>query len=86
MARAKTFSLGDAYDGILSDLVRSGRFGTETEAVRAGIRMLADYEAKISALRREISAADAEIAAGFGKDYGSSADLLADVMAEGDNH
>jgi len=86
MARAKTFSLGDAYDGILSDLVRSGRFGTETEAVRAGIRMLADYETKISALRREISAADAEIAAGFGKDYGSSADLLADVMAEGDNH
>ena len=56
MARAKTFSLGDAYDGILSDLVRSGRFGTETEAVRAGIRMLADYEAKFSALRREISA------------------------------
>ena len=48
--------------------------------------MLADYETKISALRREISAADAEIAAGFGKDYGSSADLLADVMAEGDNH
>jgi antitoxin ParD1/3/4 len=86
MARAKTFSLGDAYDGILSDLVRSGRFGTETEAVRAGIRMLADYETKISALRREISAADAEIAAGFGKDYGSSADLLAAVMAEGDNH
>lgn len=82
MARAKTFSLGDAYDGILSDLVQSGRFGTETEAVRAGIRMLADYETKIHALRREIGVADAEIAAGLGKEYGSGADLLADVMKE----
>ncbi len=38
MARAKTFSLGEAYDGILADLVKNGRFGTETEVVRAGIR------------------------------------------------
>ncbi len=51
MARAKTFSLGDAYDGMIADLVKSGRFSTETEVVRAGIRMLADYEARMSALR-----------------------------------
>lgn len=82
MARAKTFSLGDMYDGILADLVRSGRFGTETEAVRAGIRMLADYEIKMQGLRREIGAAEAQIAAGLGKEYRSGADLLGDVMAE----
>lgn len=76
MARAKTFSLGDAYDGILADLVQGGRFGTETEAVRAGIRMLADYEIKIRALRQDIGAADAEIAAGHGKEFASGADLL----------
>lgn len=82
MARAKTFSLGEAYDGILSDLVRSGRFGTETEAVRAGIRMLADHETKMRALQREIGAADTEIAAGLGKEYGSGAELLTDVTKE----
>ena len=71
MARAKTFSLGDAYEGILSDLVQSGRFGTETEAVRAGIRMLADYETKLRALRRDIGAADADIAAGLGAPWES---------------
>ncbi|MGA1801591.1 hypothetical protein [Rhizobium sp. HT1-10] len=27
--------------------MKNGRFGTETEAVRAGIRMLADYEIKM---------------------------------------
>ena len=83
MARAKTFSLGDSYDGILSDLVRNGRFGTETEAVRAGIRMLADYELKMQALRRDIQKADDEIESGLGKEYASGAELLKDVMNEG---
>ena len=82
MARAKTFSLGEPYDAILADLVQNGRFGTETEAVRAGIRMIADYEVKILALRREIGAADKEIAAGLGKEYVSGTDLLNDVMNE----
>ena len=83
MARAKTFSLGDTYDGILSDLVRTGRFGTETEVVRAGIRMLADHELKMQALRRDIQTADDEIGAGLGKEYANGADLLKDVMNEG---
>ena len=82
MARAKTFSLGEAYEGILADLVRNGRFGTETEAVRAGIRMLADYEMKMRSLRQEIGLAEAEIAAGLGKVYASGDDLLNDVMNE----
>ncbi|MFB9951235.1 type II toxin-antitoxin system ParD family antitoxin [Rhizobium puerariae] len=82
MARAKTFSLGDTYDGILSDLVKSGRFGTETEVVRAGIRMLADYEMRMQSLRQAIHSADAEIEAGLGKEYASGADLLHDVMNE----
>ena len=51
MARAKTFSLGDTYDGMIADLVKSGRFSTETEVVRAGIRMLADYESRMAAIR-----------------------------------
>ncbi|RYC15259.1 type II toxin-antitoxin system ParD family antitoxin [Ciceribacter ferrooxidans] len=83
MARTKTFSLGETYDGILADLVRSGRFGTETEAVQAGIRMLADYELNLRSLRQEISAADAEIAAGRGKEYATGAAILEDVMNEG---
>ncbi|WFU09195.1 type II toxin-antitoxin system ParD family antitoxin [Rhizobium sp. CB3090] len=83
MARAKTFSLGDTYDGILADLVKNGRFGTETEAVRAGIRMLADHELKMQALRQDISIADAEIKAGLGREYSDSAALLKDVMNDG---
>lgn len=84
MARAKTFSLGDTYDGILADLVKNGRFGTETEAVRAGIRMLADYEMRVQSLRQAIHAADAEIEAGQGIEYPNADALLADVMGDGD--
>ncbi len=84
MARAKTFSLGEAYDGILADLVRNGRFGTETEVVRAGIRMLADYEMRMQSLRQAISAADEEIEAGLGIEYESAEALLADVMNDDD--
>jgi len=80
MAKTKTFSLGDPYDEILADLVSRGRFGTETEIVRAGIRMLADYEVKIRALRREIDIADAEVEAGLGTEYASADDLLKDVI------
>ena len=83
MARAKTFSLGDNYDGILSDLVKSGRFWTETEAVRAGIRMLADYEIKMRSLSNDIHTANAEIGAGLGKRYANGTDLFNDVMNEG---
>ena len=82
MAKAKSFSLGDPYEHILTDLVQNGRFGTETEAVRAGIRRLADYEFKLAALRREIAIGDAEIDAGLGKEYTSSEELLDDVMNE----
>lgn len=86
MARAKTFSLGETYDGILADLVKNGRFGTETEAVRAGLRMLADYEMKIQSLRQAVHAADNEIEAGLGKEYKSAGDFFEDVMNEGTDH
>lgn len=66
--------------------MRSGRFGTETEVVRAGIRMLADYEVKMRSLRQDIGAADAEIAAGRGKTYSSSAEILDEVMEESRSH
>ena len=82
MARAKTFSLGDAYDGMISDLVKSGRFSTETEVVRAGIRMLADYEAEMQKLREEISAADRQIADGEGIEFSNGKTLLRAVSGQ----
>ncbi|OLP59852.1 hypothetical protein BJF93_09575 [Xaviernesmea oryzae] len=86
MAQAKTFSLGDPYDAILADLVRTGRFKTEADAVKAGLRMLADDDNGVRALRQNISEADAEIEAGLGKEYRSGAELMRDVMSEGEAH
>lgn len=84
MTRTKNFALGETYDGILSDLVNNGQFETETDAVKAGIRLLADHEMRVQSLRQAIDAADQEIAAGRGQEYNSAADLLADVMTDDD--
>ncbi|OLP53826.1 hypothetical protein BJF92_04350 [Rhizobium rhizosphaerae] len=86
MAQAKTFSLGDSYDAMLDDFVKNGRFETETDAVRAGLRMLADYESRLQTLRRTINDADREIESGLGKEYSSGAELLRDVMSESSDH
>lgn len=84
MANTKTFSLGEAYDDILTDLVLSGRFATEAEALRAGLHLLADREARLQSLRQSIGEADAEIDAGQGLTYRNAEDLLADVLKDGD--
>lgn len=84
MTRTKNFALGETYDGILSDLVDKGHFETETEAVKAGLRMLADHEMRVQSLRQAIDAADQEISSGLGQEYHSAEDLLADVMADED--
>lgn len=86
MARAKTFSLGDSYDAMLDDLVKNGVFETEADAIRAGLRMLADQESHLQTLRRAIRIADCEIEAGLGKEYADATQLLRDVMKESADH
>jgi len=82
-AKAKNFTLGDPYEAILSDLVKKGRFNTETEVVRAGIRMVADYETKMRTLRSEIDIADAEIEAGLGNEYANAQELTDKIIMKG---
>lgn len=60
----KTFSLGDHFEGFVKSQVDAGRFDNESEVVRAGLRLLEDYEAKMSALRADIALGDADVAAG----------------------
>lgn len=85
MTPAKTFALGETYDGILTDLVSKGHFETETDAVKAGLRMLADHETRLHSVRQAVAAADQEIEAGLGQRYSSANELLADVMTDDDS-
>jgi len=80
-----SFALGGHDREFISSMVSDGRFGNKTEVVRAGLRLLQDYESnqKMQRLRMDIAAGDADIAAGRVTEYKNADDLLADVLDEG---
>ncbi|HNT30483.1 MAG TPA: type II toxin-antitoxin system ParD family antitoxin [bacterium] len=66
-----SFTLGERDIEFLANMVEKGRFGNRTEVVRAGLRLLEDYEnnEKIKRLRALIAEGDADIEAGRITEY-----------------
>ena len=84
MANTKrSFTVGDRYDAFIARQVEAGRFNNASEVVRAGLRMLEDYETRLAEVRALVDAADAEIAEGKGIEYASAQDLTDDIMKRG---
>jgi antitoxin ParD1/3/4 len=52
-------SLGPHFADFVGEAVKSGRYGTASDVVRAGLRLLEEEEAKLAALREAIDAGDA---------------------------
>jgi len=55
MAKNTSISLGEHFDGVIASQIESGRYGSASEVVRAGLRMLEDTESKLSTLRRMLA-------------------------------
>jgi antitoxin ParD1/3/4 len=66
MARNTSISLGEHFQSFIDEQVASGRFGTASEVVRAGLRLLEDDETKLAVLRDALE--DGE-KSGFVDDY-----------------
>ncbi|TQV88304.1 type II toxin-antitoxin system ParD family antitoxin [Aliikangiella coralliicola] len=80
----QTFSLGEHERGFIDDMVENGRFGNRTEVVRAGLRLLEDYEhaQKLNRLRARVEEGVADIEAGRVTVYQSADKLFKDIMKD----
>ena len=55
MAKNTSISLGEHFDGFIAHQLKSGRYGSASEVVRAALRLLENSESKLDALRRMLN-------------------------------
>lgn len=68
MQRNTSVTLGDHFAGFVEDKIQQGRFESTSEAVRAGLRLLEEHEAKLELLRKKLSVGEAQLDQGEGVD------------------
>ncbi len=54
MSHNTSISLGDHFKELSAQYVEEGRYGSVSEVVRAGLRLLEEHEHKVKALRQAI--------------------------------
>lgn len=49
-------SLGERWEGFVDTVLKAGRYGSASEVVREGLRLVEEREAKLAALRETLEA------------------------------
>ncbi|MFN3473260.1 MAG: type II toxin-antitoxin system ParD family antitoxin [Blastomonas sp.] len=58
MARNTSVTIGDHFSGFIAEQVQAGRYGSASDVVRAGLRLLEEHEAKVRALQEALIAGE----------------------------
>lgn len=77
MARNTSVSLGDHFEEFIGAQVESGRYGSASEVVRAGLRLLETTEGRLEVLRNALIAGERS-----GSAHYSYESLVAELDAE----
>lgn len=59
MQKNTSIILGSHFEGFIAQQVSLGRFGTASEAIRAGLRLLEEQEIKLATLRQALQEGEA---------------------------
>ncbi len=51
MAKNTSITLGDHFDSFIAQQIKTGRYSSTSEVIRAGLRVLEDAETKVETLR-----------------------------------
>lgn len=73
MQKNTSVTLGKHFEEFIAAQIKSGRFSSASEAVRAGLRLLEEHEARLAALRQALAE---------GEESGPADYSLQDVIAE----
>ena len=79
----KSYVVGERYEAFIAQQINEGRFNNASEVVRAGLRLLEDYETRAANLRAAVDVADADIEAGDVFEYAGAEDLTEDIVNRG---
>ena len=66
MAKNTSVTLGEHYDRFVAEQIEAGYFGTASEAIRAGLRLLEDHQIKLEQLRQVLREGEES---GFSSDF-----------------
>lgn len=56
MSRNTSIALGQHFASFIDSQVQGGRYGTASDVVRAGLRLLEEHEARVRSLQEALSA------------------------------
>ncbi|NOQ63624.1 MAG: type II toxin-antitoxin system ParD family antitoxin [Methyloprofundus sp.] len=66
MQRNTSVTLGEHYSKFVDNKIKTGRFQSTSEAVRAGLNLLEEQETKLDILRNTLAAGEAQLDQGLG--------------------
>ena len=81
---SKAYVPGDDADATIARQVAKGNFPSADAVVRAGVRMIEEYEADLVRLRAKIDAADAAYRRGEYRESSGPEAMKADIVSRGE--